>query len=104
MKSDWNFDTVKTISALGSIRGTLHELSLNPNVVAEEGGFDDNVLRNTTEPDSSTSTNGSDQTAANDPGVNSDPVLSTVIIKSSRIGQETANDETPSGKNCSANC
>jgi serine/threonine-protein kinase 24/25/MST4 len=93
MKSDWNFDTIKTVSALGSIRGTLHELSMPPGMVPEEDeSLDDDTF------DSSASVRGSDPICII--GMNEDALHSTVIIKSSRIEEGT--DDGPSGPKPSA--
>lgn len=81
MKSDWNFDTIKTVSALGSIRGTLHELSMPPGMVPEEDESPDETF----------------DTTGIDP--NQDELRSTVIIKS-RIAEE-ADDGSPSGRELS---
>ena len=87
MKSDWNFDTIKTVSALGSIRGTLHELSMPPGMVPEEDDSLDDTIESTA------SLRGSDPMGI---GTNEDALHSTVIIKSSRIAEE-ADEGLPSG-------
>jgi serine/threonine-protein kinase 24/25/MST4 len=94
MRSDWNFDTIKTVSALGSIRGTLHELSMPPGMVPEEADEED-LSDDGLPQDSSVSTRGSDPIVPNGVGA---MIHSTVIIKSSRIQQEARTDETPPGK------
>ncbi|CAA7259762.1 unnamed protein product [Cyclocybe aegerita] len=95
MKSDWNFDTVRTMSALGSFRGTIHDLSMPPGMVAE----DDETLDDTDEQgsvDTSAATKGSDPIVTNGLGMNRDAAHSTVIIKPPRI-PEVPSEETPSG-------
>ena len=97
MKSEWSFETVKTISALGSLRGTLHELSMPPGMVLEEDeNFEEDDPGDTF--DSSLSTRGSDPIHAHIVGASDEISHSTVIIKPPLKSEEAINDETPSGE------
>lgn len=42
MRSDWNFDTVKSISAMGSFRGSAKDLLMPPGMIPEESEESDN--------------------------------------------------------------
>ncbi|KDR83741.1 hypothetical protein GALMADRAFT_55364 [Galerina marginata CBS 339.88] len=81
MKSDWNFDTVKTMSALGTFRGTVNDLSMPSGMVAED---DEESVYDTDGQDSidtGAATKGSDPLTPASLGMNSDASHSTVIIK-----------------------
>ncbi|KAF9534327.1 kinase-like domain-containing protein [Crepidotus variabilis] len=98
MKSDWNFDTIKTISALGSLRGTLHELTLPPGMVLEEDETLDDDDDSGDTLDSTRSNRGSDPIhPTTGIGMNDHASHSTVIIKPPLKSQEAPADETPSG-------
>lgn len=99
MRSEWNFDTIKTVSALGSIRGTLHELSMPSGMVPEEteeddfsdDGFPQDTL------DSSAATRGSDPIVPNGIDASKDGMHSTIIIKPAQNHREIGTDERLSG-------
>ncbi len=81
MRSDWNFDTVKTISALGSFRGSINNLALPPGMVAE----DDEVFDDIDDEDSfdtDAATRGSEPLAVNGLGMSFEGSHSTMVIKS----------------------
>jgi len=95
MRSDWNFDTIKTISALGTFRGTINDLSLPPGMVAEDDeSFDD--IDGQDSIDTGAATKGSDPILANGSGNVSH---STMIVKPlhSPGGTALPCDETPGG-------
>ena len=92
MRSDWNFDTIKTMSAMGTFRGTIHELSMAPGMVEdEESVYDDSQ----SSIDTGAATKGSDPISPAVIGMNSDAAHSTVIIKPIRT--QEAEPEEPSG-------
>lgn len=91
MRSDWNFDTVKSMSALGTYSGTVNDL-LPLAMVTEP--FDDGEVNGSIE--SVVASNGSDSIIGI--GMNLDTAHSTVIIKTpSSPGPVDATDETVSG-------
>ncbi|KAF8913898.1 Ste20-like serine/threonine kinase [Gymnopilus junonius] len=94
MRSDWNFDTIKTMSALGTFRGTVNELSMPPGMVMEDD--EDSVYDDTQSSiDTGAATKGSDPIVPATIGVNDDAAHSTVIIKPIRTQDAPA--EEPSG-------
>jgi len=98
MRSDWNFDTIKTISALGTFRGTINDLSLPPGMVAEDDeSFDDVDGQDSI--DTGAATKGSDPILTNGMGMNPDASHSTIIVKPPRSpgGTDLPCDETPGG-------
>jgi serine/threonine-protein kinase 24/25/MST4 len=89
MRSDWNFDTVKSMSALGTYSGTVNDL-LPSAMVSEDSEPFDEVNGSI---DSEVATNGSDPI-----GMNLDTAHSTVIIKTpSSPGPVDTTDENVSG-------
>lgn len=80
MRSDWNFDTVKTMSALGTYRGTVNDLLPSAMVAEDNEPFDDSEEHESI--DSEGATRGSDPIIGI--GLNSDAAHSTVIIKPPR--------------------
>lgn len=74
VRSDWNFDTVKSISALGSFHGSAKDLVMPPGMIPEE---EDDYFDDTDESiDTGAATKGSDPIMSN-----SQAAHSTVIIK-----------------------
>ena len=94
MRSDWNFDTIKSMSALGTFSGTVNDL-LPPTIVSEDNEpFDDSEMNGSI--DSGVATNGSDTIIGI--GMNLDAAHSTVIIKAPHSpGPIDTTDETLSG-------
>ncbi|KAF8812435.1 STE/STE20/YSK protein kinase [Phlegmacium glaucopus] len=80
MRSDWNFDTVKTMSALGTYQGTVNDLLPSAMVAEDSEPFNDS------EEDESIDSEGA--TRGSGPiigiGMSSDAAHSTVIIKPPR--------------------
>lgn len=98
MRSDWNFDTIKTISALGTFRGTINDLSLPPGMVAEDDeSFED--VDGQESIDTGAATKGSDPILVNGLGMNPDASHSTIIVKPphSPGGIALQSEETPGG-------
>ncbi|KAF8974563.1 STE/STE20/YSK protein kinase [Flammula alnicola] len=98
MRSDWNFDTVRTISALGTFRGTINDLSLPPGMVAEDDeSFDDVDGQDSI--DTGAATKGSDPLIINGLGMILDAAHSTVVIKPPRMpeNKDIEPDEAPAG-------
>ncbi|KAF9485356.1 Ste20-like serine/threonine kinase [Pholiota conissans] len=103
MRSDWNFDTVRTISALGTFQGTVHDLSLPPGMIAEDDeSFDDVDGQDSI--DTAAATKGSEPLTSNGPGMdhlgmNVDASHSTVVIKTPRAPETKDVDaaESPAG-------
>jgi serine/threonine-protein kinase 24/25/MST4 len=98
MRSDWNFDTIKTVSALGTFRGTINDLSLPPGMVAEDDeSFDDVDGQNSI--DTGAATKGSDPILVNGLGMNPGASHSTIIVKPSHSPGSGAiqSEETPGG-------
>lgn len=103
MRSEWNFDTVKSVAALGTFRGTANDLSLPPGMVAED---DDESVYDADGHDSidtGGATKGSDPLVSSGLGMNADAAHSTVIIKTPRVPEnlDTNTEETPPGTNMS---
>ncbi|KAH9482647.1 Serine/threonine-protein kinase 26 [Psilocybe cubensis] len=97
MRSDWNFDTVKTMSALGTFRGTINDLSMPPGMVAED---DDESLYDADGQesiDTGAATKGSDPVISNSLGMNPDAAHSTVIIKTPLSQEVPQTEEGPPG-------
>ncbi|PPQ77734.1 hypothetical protein CVT25_011169 [Psilocybe cyanescens] len=97
MRSDWNFDTVKTMSALGTFRGTINDLSMPPGMVAED---DDESLYDADGQesiDTGAATKGSDPIGSNPLGMNPDAAHSTVIIKTPLSQDIPDPEEAPPG-------
>jgi len=98
MRSDWNFDTIKTVSALGTFRGTINDLSLPPGMVAEDDeSFDD--IDGHDSIDTGAATKGSDPILVNGLGMNPGASHSTIIVKPphSPGGGAIQSEETPGG-------
>ena len=94
MRSDWNFDTVKTMSALGTYRGTVNDLLPSAMVPEENESFDDTEVHGSI--DSENATRGSDPILGI--GMNLDAAHSTVVIKPHRSPEPVdPSDEAPSG-------
>ena len=94
MRSDWNFDTVKTMSALGTYRGTVNDLLPSAMVFEENESFDDTEEHGSI--DSENATRGSDPILGI--GMNLDAAHSTVVIKPPRSPEPVdPSDEAPSG-------
>lgn len=98
MRSDWNFDTVKSISAMGTFRGSARDLLMPPGMIPEEDDFDD-----TDESiDTGGATQGSDPLTSSGIGSNSHAAHSTVIIKAPLpppldLDPATLEDDAPKG-------
>lgn len=98
MRSDWNFDTIKTISALGTFRGTINDLSLLPDMVVEDDeSFDDVDGQDSI--DTGAATKGSDPILVNGLGMNPDASHSTIIVKPPHLpgGIGPQSEEIPGG-------
>lgn len=94
MRSDWNFDTVKSMSALGTFSGTVNDLLPSAMVSEDNEPFDDSEMNGSI--DSEVATNGSDPIIG--VGMNFDAAHSTVIIKTPHSpGPIDTTDETLSG-------
>lgn len=95
VRSDWNFDTVKSMAALGTFRGSAKDLMMPPGMIPEESDdfddTDDSI-------DTGVATKGSDPILSN-----SQASHSTVIIKSPIPPVRDADitiddDDAPTGK------
>jgi serine/threonine-protein kinase 24/25/MST4 len=94
MRSDWNFDTVKSMSALGTYSGTVNDLLYSAMVSEDDEPLDDGELNGSI--DSEVETNGSDPIIGI--GMNLGTAHSTVIITTPRSpGPVNTTDETLSG-------
>ena len=92
MRSDWNFDTVKSMSALGTYSGTVNDLLPSAMVSEDNEQFDDGEMNGSI--NSEVATNGSDSII----GIGMDTAHSTVIIKAPLSpGHVDTTDETASG-------
>lgn len=78
MRSDWNFDTVKSMSALGTYSGTVNDLLPSAMVSEDQEPFNDSEVNGSI--DSEGVTNCSDPIM----GMNLDVAHSTVIVKAPR--------------------
>jgi serine/threonine-protein kinase 24/25/MST4 len=101
MRSDWNFDTVKSVAALGAFRGTANEL-LMPSGMIPEGDNEDIHSGIFNSMDTGAATKGSDPIPSSTLGADEAAPRSTVIIKPQALpGMEaqpqTAADDPPSG-------
>ncbi|TFK28741.1 STE/STE20/YSK protein kinase [Coprinopsis marcescibilis] len=94
MKSDWNFDTVKSLGAMGTFRGSVKDLGMPPNMIPEEESDDgeDSI-------DTGAATKGSDPLSASI-GINAHASHSTVLIKNPPPLAESDLDDNdiPSGR------
>lgn len=81
MRSDWNFDTIKTASAMGTFRGMAKDI-MPPGMVADEDEYSENgsMYEEETRPsiDTSLATKGSETTGI---GMNLQAAHSTMVIK-----------------------
>ena len=91
MRSDWSFDTVKSMSPLGTFSGTVNDLLPSAMVSEDNEPFDDSEVNESI--DSEVATNGSDPIIGI--GMNLDGAHSTVIIKAP--GPIDSTDEALSG-------
>ena len=97
MRSDWNFDTIKTVSALGTFRGTINDLSLPPGMVAEDDESFDGVDGQDSI-DTDAATKGSDPISVNGLGMYPGASHSTIIVKPPNPpGGAIQSEETPGG-------
>jgi len=101
MRSDWNFDTVKSVVALGAFRGTANEL-LMPSRMIPEGDNEDTQSEICYSIDTGAATKGSDPILSSTSGADEAAPRSTVIIKSQALPgtaaqPQTAADDPPSG-------
>ena len=94
MRSDWNFDTVKSMSALGTYSGTVNDLLPSAMVSEDDEPFDDGEVNGSI--NSEVATHGSDPIIGT--GMNLNAAYSTVIIKAPHTpGPIDTTDETLSG-------
>ncbi|KAF9568901.1 STE/STE20/YSK protein kinase [Agrocybe pediades] len=106
IRSEWNFDTIKSVSAMGTFRGTVNELSMPPGMVPEDDEDYDNESLYEADGHSSivtdAATRGSEPLVSPSLGMNADAAHSTVIIKPLRSASEpqpevVGDEEAPSG-------
>ncbi|KAF4619838.1 hypothetical protein D9613_005078 [Agrocybe pediades] len=106
IRSEWNFDTIKSVSAMGTFRGTVNELSMPPGMVPEDDEDYDNESLYEADGHSSivtdAATRGSEPLVSPSLGMNADAAHSTVIIKPLRSASEpqpeiVGEEEAPSG-------
>ncbi|KAG5652433.1 hypothetical protein H0H81_005029 [Sphagnurus paluster] len=91
MRSDWNFDTVKSSSAMGTFRTMARDLDMPMGMVPDEDYVSDDEGHGSI--DTGAATKGSDPLVGSGLGTNPRPAHSTVIIKSSEKG--TLQDSPP---------
>ncbi|KAF8897533.1 kinase-like domain-containing protein [Infundibulicybe gibba] len=80
MRSDWNFDTIKSSSAMGTFRSMVKDLPTPNGMELDEESISD-IDDNTGSFDTNGATQGSDPTMGVALGLNADAIHSTVIIK-----------------------
>ncbi|KAF5387828.1 hypothetical protein D9615_000411 [Tricholomella constricta] len=80
MRSDWNFDTIKTSSAMGTFRTMAKDLDMPMGMVPDEDELSDDEGHGSI--DTGAATKGSDPLTSGRLGMNSQAAHSTVIIKS----------------------
>jgi serine/threonine-protein kinase 24/25/MST4 len=91
MRSEWNFDTVKSISAMGTFRGSAKDLLMPPGMIMEEA---DEYADDESTIDTGAATKGSDPLLSN-----SEASHSTVIIKAPLPPPiELDDDDAPTGR------
>ncbi|KAF9451725.1 Pkinase-domain-containing protein [Macrolepiota fuliginosa MF-IS2] len=101
MRSDWNFDTVRTMSAMGTIRSMAQDLSM-PNGMVPDIDEESEYEESQPSIDTGAATKGSDGLTTGI-GMNSQATHSTVVIrpleKATQFGKEEILEEedTPSG-------
>lgn len=94
MRSDWSFDTVRTMSPLGTYRGTVNDLLPSAMVSEDNESFDDTKVYGSMDSEGTTM----DGNPIMGVGVNPDAVHSTVIIKAPHCPDPMgAQDEAVSG-------
>ncbi|KAF9462649.1 STE STE20 YSK protein kinase [Collybia nuda] len=108
LRSDWNFDTVKSTSAMGTFRSMSKDLEMPPGMEADEDDMSD-YEEGHASIDTSAATRGSDPLVGSGLALHSHAAHSTVIIKPSHSlterdttallesGNTGSTDDTPSG-------
>jgi serine/threonine-protein kinase 24/25/MST4 len=100
MRSDWNFDTVKSMAAMGTFRATINDLNPPNGMIFEDDeefyetdGHDQDSF------DTDAATKGSDAIPTPSLGMNADASHSTMVIKNplSLRGQEAVLEDPPAG-------
>lgn len=94
MRSDWNFDTVRTTSAMGSFRSMAKDLEMPPGMELDEEDEDDDEDRGSV--DTGAATKGSDPLTHSGIGMNLQAAHSTVIIKPPRAPSSSSEKDLPS--------
>ena len=107
MRSDWNFDTVKSAAAMGTFRSMAKDLTMPPTIEADD---DDVSVYEEDHPsiDTGGATNGTESFVGEGLGLNPQAAHSTVVIKPSAPAPEpdiptllasrsSSPDQTPSG-------
>lgn len=102
MRSDWNFDTVKSMAAMGTFRATINDLNPPNGMILEDDDeeFYDNDGHDQDSFDTDAATKGSEAVQTPTLGMNADASHSTVVIKNplSLRGQEAVLDDPPAGQ------
>lgn len=94
MRSDWNFDTIKSTSAMGTFRSMAKDLVMPPGMELDEED-EDNDDEAYGSIDTSGATKGSVPLTAGGLGMNSQAAHSTVIIKPSRSTASEPEQDLP---------
>ncbi|KAF8655254.1 hypothetical protein AX16_003156 [Volvariella volvacea WC 439] len=87
MKSDWNFDTIRSNSVMGSFRGMARDLVTQPDTIPDDEGIS-LVDEERVSIDTGAATKGSDPIVPPGIGTNPQAAHSTVIIKSVILDHE----------------
>lgn len=104
MKSDWNFDTIKSTAAMGTFRSMAKDLAMPPTMEADDDEM--SVYEEDPSFDTGGATNGSESFVGGGMGLNLQAAHSTVVIKPPRPAPEidiptllasasTSPDQTP---------
>ncbi|KAF8621561.1 hypothetical protein AX15_007589 [Amanita polypyramis BW_CC] len=80
MRSDWSFDTIRSTSAMGTLRSMARDIALPPTICDDDERFDDCGHSSTTT-DSALATQGSQPSAMSGLGMNPMAAHSTVVVK-----------------------
>lgn len=94
MRSEWNFDTVKSISAMGTFRGSAKDLMMPPGMIPEEDDYDDDDEQTI---DTGAATKGSDPLLSNSEASHSTVIIKAPLPPPRELEEPADDDDAPSG-------
>ena len=99
MRSDWNFDTVKSTTAMGTFRSMVKDLEIPPGMIEDDEHSDDGDFHGSMS--TGGATKGSDPLVSGGLGMNSQAAHSTVLMRTAdRLDENEEQDDlaTPSDR------